>query len=160
MYHMNLPLEILRDTIIVNRPYNDPTEFQIVAVVDSSECGLEAAKDNAKFIVEACNNYPLIKEHKKWVEQMKDPKVKSTYDIYKKLTRIQNSPLEELGVADNDYPGIPHDKIMVDRAQYERMTNFVLGIFGALPIPPHTLVSVTDFVSDVQKLCSDYARGE
>ena len=111
MYHMNLPLEILRDTIIVNRPYNDPTEFQIVAVVDSSECGLEAAKDNAKFIVEACNSYSK-------------------------------------------------NVITVDRAQYERMTNFVSVIFGALPIPPHTLVSVTDFVSDVQKLCSDYARGE
>jgi hypothetical protein len=57
LYHSERPWEILRDTIIVNRPYNDPTEFQIIAVVDASECGLEAAKDNARFIVEACNNY-------------------------------------------------------------------------------------------------------
>ena len=134
MYHMNLPLEILRDTIIVNRPYNDPTEFQIVAVVDSSECGLEAAKNNAKFIVEACNSYQGDNHPGKTL----DPSIGS-------------SPPEH---------EIPPDKIMVDRAQYERMTNFVSVIFGALPIPPHTLVSVTDFVSDVQKLYSDYARGE
>jgi hypothetical protein len=57
LFHSERPWEVLRDTIIVNRPYNDPTEFQIVAVVDASECGLEAAKDNAKFIVEAVNKY-------------------------------------------------------------------------------------------------------
>ena len=134
MCHMNLPLEILRDTIIVNRPYNDPTEFQIVAVVDSSECGLESAKDNAKFIVEACNNYQGDNHPGKTL----DPSIGS-------------SPPEH---------EIPPDKIMVDRAQYERMTNFVSGIFGALPIPPHTFSKTINLTENVQKLCSDYARGE
>lgn len=62
MYHMNLPLEILRDTIIVIRPFTDKTEFRIVAVVDASEIGLEAAKAYAKRIVEAVNNYTPKRE--------------------------------------------------------------------------------------------------
>ncbi|MFA5152262.1 MAG: hypothetical protein WC554_06885 [Clostridia bacterium] len=86
---MNLPLEILRDTIIVIRPFTDKTEFRIVAVVDASEIGLEAAKAYAKRIVEAVNNYTYKREAE---------------DIYKKLTRITDSPLEELGVADKEKP--------------------------------------------------------
>jgi hypothetical protein len=57
LFHSERPWEVLRDTIIVNRPFNDPTEFQVIAWVDASECGREAAKDNARFIVEAVNNY-------------------------------------------------------------------------------------------------------
>jgi predicted ATPase with chaperone activity len=56
-FHLELPLEVLRDTIIVHRPFDDKTEFQIIAWMDSSECGREAAKENAKLFVEAVNNY-------------------------------------------------------------------------------------------------------
>jgi hypothetical protein len=88
MFHSELPFEVLRDTIIVCRPFNDPTEFQIVAVVDASEVGIEAAKDNAKFIVDACNNYPPIAAHKERYAQMKDEQFQKVYAKYHEQEEI------------------------------------------------------------------------
>jgi hypothetical protein len=110
MLHSEPPFEVLRDTIIVNRPFNDPTEFQIVAWVDASEVGIEAARDNAKLIVEACNNFSLMVAHKEWYAQMKDEQFQKVYakyhkqaeEIFKKITTVDNLATEGLGFADNE----------------------------------------------------------
>ena len=52
------------------------------------------------------------------------------------------------------------DKVLIDRAQYERMRAFVLRTFEMLPCPPHTFNKVSDFILDMQKICATYARGE
>ena len=124
LFHSERPWEVLRDTIIVNRPYNDPTEFQIVAVVDASECGLEAAKDNAKFIVEAVNNYPLIEAHKEWVEQMKDPKVKAVYDrMVEARTMPGTISRREAETMLNNFA--PDNTITVNKHHYEQMETLI-----------------------------------
>lgn len=57
LYHSKSPFEVLRDTIIINRPFSDQTEFEIIAFVNAMETGTEVARYNAEFIVEAMNHY-------------------------------------------------------------------------------------------------------
>jgi hypothetical protein len=121
---------------------------------------------NAKIITK----YHLTPERKREAEA-----------IYKKLTTIKDSPLEQLGVDDNQnymiFGDVQHaaidtlqqcpnlvqqafpDNILVDRAQYERMQAFIDHAINLMPVY-NTPESSYNYLIRIHKAAYKYMQGE